>query len=439
MAQATYTICIGDAGIEVGTLWFESVGGREHSSFQYAQSWLDHHRGFAIAPALTMDGGRKFFRAGEEQQSPLPPPLADTTPDSWGRSIIRKDARISGSRNAPFTEIDFLTAVDDFSRVGALRVREAKDGAPFLAAHDQQSGRHAIPPLLHLDQIGRAIANVESDEPDAVALRRLRQPGTSLGGARPKSSIIDKDGRLAIAKFTSRHDTYPVERAEVLALRLARMCGIDVPAARIEMSEDLPVAIIERFDRTATGRSPYISAQTMLDLSSATGGTYLNLADAIREHSSAPAAELKELFRRVSFTILVSNVDDHLKNHGFLYTGDGKWKLAPAFDVNPAPERFKELKTAIADPAAPDASIQLLMEHAFYFDLESDEAAGIVGTMARTIQEKWEGLARDVGMRATDIATYRPAFEHPEAERARALGLPKPTAHATRTNGPTLG
>jgi serine/threonine-protein kinase HipA len=425
MAQSAFKVCIGDAGLEVGTLWFETAGGREHSSFQYAASWLDHPRGFAIAPALTLDAERKFFKAAGEHGSPLPPP-------------IRKDSRLSGANSGPLSEIDFLTAVDDFSRVGALRVRGIEDGSPFLSA--APNGRHPIPPLLHLDQLGAAISNAESDAPEAAALRRLRQIGSSLGGARPKCSIIDSDGTLAIAKFTSKHDTYPVERAEVLTLRLARLCGLDAPKARIEMSAGLPVAIIERFDRTPTGRVPYISAQTMMDFSAATGGTYLNLADVIREQAASPYTELKELFQRVAFTILVSNVDDHLKNHGFLYAGDGRWRLSPAFDVNPAPERFKELKTAIADPAAPDASISMLMEYAFYFEIDSDEAAKLVGSMAHAIADNWQGLAREVGMSGPEIAIYRPAFEHREAEDARSFVKASPAGgSAQRPTGPSMG
>jgi serine/threonine-protein kinase HipA len=418
--MAHLKVCLGEAGWEVGTLTFESAGGREHSSFQYDSAWLTHPRRFAIAPMLPLDDNRRFFRRQSEHASPLPLPIADTTPDSWGRSIIRKDSRSNRAETAPLTEMDFLTAADDFSRIGALRFRKLDEAAPFLAAAGQ-GGRHPIPPLLSLDQLGQEIANAESDEPDMVALRRLRQVGTTLGGARPKCSIMDNDGSLAIAKFTSRYDTHAVERAEVLTLRLARLCGLNVPNARIEMSDGLPVAIIGRFDRASKARIPYISAQTLLDTPTATGATYAQLADAIRQYAAAPRDEMRELFRRVSFSILVSNVDDHLKNHGFVYAGDGKWRLSPAFDINPAPERFRELKTAIADPSQPDASIALLIDYAFYFELDADEAANIVATMAKTIGQNWRGLAREVGMKRGEIEDYRPAFEHQESQYASLI------------------
>lgn len=416
MAQRILKVCIGEAGFEVGTLWFESAGGREHSSFQYSDKWLSQPRRFAIAPMLPLDADRRFFKARGEKGSPLPAPVAGTTPDSWGRGVVRKDARLGKTRTGPLTEIDFLTAVDDFSRVGALRFRDAEAGSPFLET--AEGGRHQIPPLLHLDQLGKAIASAESDEPDVVALRRLRQVATSLGGARPKCSVIDSDGSLAIAKFTSRLDSLAVERAEVLTLRLARLCGIDAPDARIELSDGLPVAIIKRFDRSGHGRIPFISAQTMLDAPVATGATYTELSDAIRQYAASPRDEMKALFQRVGFTILVSNVDDHLKNHGFLYVGDDKWRLSPMFDVNPAPERFRKLKTAIADQADPEASIELLLDHAFCFEIERDEAVETIRLMAGVIEEKWQGLAREVGMGRADMETYRPAFESAESEYA---------------------
>ncbi|MCW8167007.1 type II toxin-antitoxin system HipA family toxin [Verminephrobacter aporrectodeae subsp. tuberculatae] len=422
MGQKILKVCLGEAGLEVGTLWFESAAGREHSSFQYDPAWLEHPRSFAIAPLLPLEADRRFFKSRNEQTSSLPLPIADTTPDSWGRSILRKDVRFNRRESGPLTEMDFLTAVDDFSRMGALRFREVGDAQPFLAAG--YGGRHLIPPLLHLDQLGQAIASAQSDEPDMVALRRLRQVGTTLGGARPKCSIIDTDGSLAVAKFTSRYDTHAVERAEVLTLKLARICGLDVPKARIEMSDGLPVAIIQRFDRSDKGRIPFISAQTMLDAPTATGGTYVSLADTIRQHTASPHEEMHALFRRVGFSILVSNVDDHLKNHGFLYAGNGKWRLSPAFDVNPAPERFRELKTAIADPADPSSSIALLMDHSFCFEIDPDKAAQIVGSMAKTIQMNWRVLAHEAGMSRAEVGDYRLAFEHEEAKYAARAVAP---------------
>ena len=416
MRQEKILVYLGDIAHPIGTLWFESApGSRAHSSFQYTPEWLEHPRGFAIAPALPLNFHRHFFRVEEGGRTPLPLVIADTTPDSWGRSIIRKDDALNKRSGRPLDELDFLLAVDDLSRMGALRFRESVD-TPFLSAKAQQ--KHPIPPLIYLDQLGRDIANLESGDPTVIALRRLRQVGTVFGGARPKCAVVDNDGALAIAKFTSREDTYAVERAEVMTLWLARLCGINTPDARVEMSDGLPVAIIKRFDRSGQNRIPFMSAQTLLDSPAATGRTYIEIADALRQYGESPQEMMEELFRRISFTILVSNVDDHLKNHGLLYSGGGKWRLSPAFDINPAPERFKELKTAIADPAEPSASISLLLDHAFFFEIGQDDAVKTVAAMAKTVADNWQAMGRRAGMSSQEIASYIPAFEHEESRYA---------------------
>lgn len=419
MAKALQ-VCIGNTGLVIGTLRFEAQGNREFSSFEYAESWLESSRRFAIAPSMPLGGGPFYYKKDGDFASPLPMPLADTTPDSWGRNIIRRHARENRADTAPLNELDFLLSVDDFSRMGALRVREEGDDRPFLAGkHD---GRHEVPPLLQLNQLGESIASVEREDPDmAAALRNLVQPGVSLGGARPKCSVIDSDGTLLIAKFTSTRDTESVERAEVLTLNLAQQCGLNAPSARLDQSNGLPVALIRRFDRTAAGRVPYISAQTMLEEADATSGTYTQLAEAIRAHSDNPKRDMLELFNRVGFTILVSNVDDHLKNHGFLYAGNDQWRLSHIFDVNPAPERHRELKTAISEISGSAASLEALIEHAPFFDLTEDQAAGNLHGMATTISTKWEPLAERLGMTRDDIKTYRPAFEHREMTKALQL------------------
>lgn len=417
----TYTVCIGNGGIEVGTLRFEAQGNREFSSFEYADTWMANARAFAIAPSMPLGSGPFFFKKESDYVSALPSPLADTTPDSWGRNLIRRDARENRQDTAPLTDLDYLLAVDDFSRMGALRIREVADNAPFLAG--QPGGQHEIPPVIKLDELGQSIANLERQNPmTAAALKRLRQIGSALGGARPKCSVIDTDGSLLLAKFTSRYDTYNVERAEVLTLNLAQQCGLNAPSARLDVSDGLPVALIRRFDRNSNGRVPYISAQTMLEARDATSGSYTQLAEAIRIHSDDPKRDMTELFKRVAFTILVSNVDDHLKNHGFLYTGNNQWRLSHMFDVNPAPERHRELKTAISELSGSEASIEVLVEHAPFFDLSKDQAAQSVCAMATTISERWETLAVRLGMDRNDIRTYRPAFEHTDMKNARALG-----------------
>lgn len=171
------------------------------------------------------------------------------------------------------------------------------------------------------------------------AARDLAVVAGSLGGARPKA-IVEGDGHLWIAKFTSALDTIPVERAEIATLKLATKCGLRVAEARLELQcSDSPVALIRRFDRRGKTRIPYISARTALDQQTNESGFYTDIADVIRQISSKPVDDLNELWRRIVFTILVSNKDDHLQNHGFIYAGSDRWRLSPAFDINPSPSR----------------------------------------------------------------------------------------------------
>ena len=415
MTQTTLSVCMGDQGLDVGTLMFEAQGNRQFSRFQYATAWLENPKGFALAPSMPLRDAPFFYRPEGLHGSPLPPPLSDTTPDSWGRNIIRRDARMSKKDTRPLTECDFLTAVDDFSRMGAIRLRDPH-GGDFLAS--LPGGLHEIPPLLQLNELGRSIASLERQEPvTAKALQRLRQVGSALGGARPKCSVLDVD-QLFIAKFTSRLDTQSVERVEVLTLKLAQLCGLRAPAVRLDHSDGLAVALIKRFDRIANGRIPYISAQTMLDVSDATQGTYTAMADAIRSYCDAPGRDLLELFKRIGFSILVSNTDDHLKNHGFLYAGNNQWRLSPLFDVNPSPERHRELKTAISEISGNAASLATLLEHASFFDVPLSDAVAGFKNMATVIRQNWRTMGQDLGMARHDIDVYRSAFEHEDTELA---------------------
>jgi serine/threonine-protein kinase HipA len=414
MSRQTLEICLGETGIRIATLLHESHGAREHSSFQYTDEWLNHPLKFAVAPSLPLDDSRRYFSGA----TPLPAPLMDTLPDSWGRKVLLKYSR-AASLKAPFDTLAFLVSVDDFSRIGALRVRAEGKNLPFLApADDKEMG---IPSVQHLRALGEAVFSVENETPEISTLRMLRYLSGSLGGARPKCSILNSQGKLALAKFTSKEDKYAVEKAEALTLHLAKQCGIVTPNVELVTEAKVQAAIIERFDRRHGKRIPYISAQTMLNAPTADAGTYVDIADSIREHSLSPQNDLVALFQRIAFTILVSNVDDHLKNHGFLYAGQGRWRLSPIFDVNPMPERHRILKTPIAEPSEPIASIELLMENAFYFEVNADCAARIVSSTAQTIAQKWEIIAVTIGMTPQEIKEYRPAFEHDEARVAQQL------------------
>ena len=205
-------------------------------------------------------------------------------------------------------------------------------------------------------------------------------------------------------------------------LRLARAAGVDAASARVELGgTDRPVALIERFDRAAGDRIHYLSAQSFLGAEAATGAFYTDVADALRAHALDPRAQLAELYRRVLFTILVSNNDDHLKNHGLLHAGGGLWVLSPAFDVNPQPYRRRHLETGISDLSGNAASIEAALDAAPFFDVERDAAVAVLSRMVRTIDEQWRARCRAAGMSGREIELYEPAFDHHESRIARRM------------------
>jgi len=250
--------------------------------------------------------------------------IAYTAPDAWGRRVIARDPakrRKADPRLPALTELDYLLAVDDFSRVGALRLRD-QEGTWHRSV---SKGRRKIPPLIELEHVFRASRAVERGQETAEDLRYLQGRGTSLGDMRPKCTMIDEDGWLAIGKFPSVSDSRSVTRGEVLALKLAEKAGIDAAPARIIALSDVPVAVIRRFDRDAAGgRIPYQSAASLLQASREEDRSYTEIADAIRSHGYAPTQDVRQLWRRLLFNLLTTNVDDHLQNHGFLHVAHGQ-------------------------------------------------------------------------------------------------------------------
>ena len=404
-------VALGEALHPVGEIVFEFDGRREACMFRYAAEWLDDPRRFAVAPTMPLSG-TPFYSAGsrERRRSALPGPIADGAPDSWGRGLIRR--ALSGA----LTELDCLLAVDDVTRQGALRYLD-EEGRPLARMYPP------TPRLAELAELRRlAGLDVDALSRDPVARERLLGSAGSLGGARPKASIRDERGNLTIAKFTSDDDTMPIERAEVATLRLARATGVNAAAARIELGDtDRPVALVDRFDRAAGERTHYLSAQSFIDAETATGAYYTDIADALRAHALDPRAQLTELFRRMLFTILVSNNDDHLKNHGLLHAGEGLWVLSPAFDINPQPHRRRHLETGISEVGGNAASIEAAVDAAPFFDIERDAAVAMLSGMVSTIDEQWRVCCRAAGMIPAEIEMYEPAFDHHESRIARRM------------------
>jgi serine/threonine-protein kinase HipA len=435
MSSRTLQVFIGDR--LAGTLRFEAQGARQRTVFQFGAEWLARPDRFTFDPALQLVTGPQFRRPTGEN-SVFPSAIADTEPDGWGRRVILRDHakrrqadRRRGRRTVAATldAVDYLLAVDDGSRVGALRFQD--EAGIFQRA--PEAGRRATPPLLELGHLLAATRAVENDSETAADLAYLRGRGTSLGGLRPKCSVIDDDGRLSIGKFPSVTDQTAVTKAEVLAMRLARRAGITAADARLVNSDGIPVALVRRFDRTADGaRLPYISAATMLGADPAEEHSYTEMVDALRVHGAAVQHDCEELWRRIAFSILITNIDDHLRNHGFLHVARGQWRLAPAFDLNPFPDRARELKTWISEEAGPEATIEGLLTVAPYFRIGRPRAAEIIGQVENAVAT-WRSVGDGIGMSVSELAQYAEAFEHPEREAARqAASLPLSTKTARR-------
>jgi serine/threonine-protein kinase HipA len=397
----------------VGRLWARVHKNKESASFEYDDKWLENPVHFSLEPALQVGPGA--FHTPVD--TPMFGAIGDSAPDRWGRALMRRAERRRAERagTAPrsLQEIDLLLLVDDEARQGALRFAE-KEGGPFLS----EEGGKRIPPLVELPELLSAAEHVVEDKDTEEDMRLLIAPGSSLGGARPKASVIEKDGQLAIAKFPRRDDEYNTVEWEAIALALAAKSRIRVPESRVETVSNKPVILLRRFDRQTAGRIPFLSAMSMLGAKDRDTRSYLEIVDALRQHGAAPKEDMEELWRRILFSILISNTDDHLRNHGFLYAGQEGWRLSPAYDLNPVPVDIKPriLTTAINEDDG-TASLDLAMEVAEYFELGKDKAKTIVAQVGKAVST-WRDEAAKHGIGKTEIDRMASAFEHEDLKKA---------------------
>lgn len=397
----------------IGRLWAHVRRGRESATFEYDPGWLDHPERFALEPALPLGPGPFHTAPG----APLLGPIGDSAPDRWGRALMRRAerrrARRAGEAPRTLNEIDYLLMVDDESRQGALRFAMA-EGGPFLAEHDTAR----IPPLVELPKLLAAAEHVISDDESDEDLRLLLAPGSSLGGARPKASVRDRNGALAITKFPHRDDDWDTVTWEAVALSLAARAGIPVPDWRLEEIAGKPVLILLRFDRVEAVRLPFLSALSMLGARDNETHSYLEIVDALRRHGARPKADIQQLWRRIVFTILISNTDDHLRNHGFLYAGSDGWTLSPAYDLNPVPVDVspRVLSNAI-DFDDQSASVELAFSVAEYFELEPDDARDTAADVAGVVSG-WREEATRFGLTRGECERMASAFEHDDLRKA---------------------
>ena len=375
----------------------------QSSAFEYADEWLRRSDAFALDPAnMPLSNGWTYTSGAT---SSLPGALRDTAPDRWGQRLIQRAFRKSGETRL-LTEIDYLLGLSDLTRIGALRFRP--EG---VEAFEYDIGERQVPPLLKLAQLINASQAVLSESETADELKLLLNEGSPLGGARPKSVVVDHEGHLFIAKFSKGDDEYNIPQGEVLAMKLARLAGIKVANARLLRVEGRSVSLISRFDRIGDRRIPFISAMTLLGLEDGDQATYVDIAEVIRMYSSSPTEDLRELWRRVVFNVLVGNLDDHLRNHGFVYDRDGMWRLSPAYDLNPVPfsQGVRELRTWISE-IGPEADLELARSVAQHFKLDLNQADEII-VEVNSVLRRWRSLVSQLGMTSSDAATYESAFQ----------------------------
>ena len=395
----------------MGELIFDDSSTRPRSAFRYDETWLGNSGAFPLSPTMKLASGWMSFSGSG--RSVLPSPIADAAADNWGRSVIQ--AALGRIPN----ELDYLLSTNDDTRVGALR---------FVDENGQIRSTDTPPvPRIHsLIDLRRLNQQFESRDCDVnLVARQLRGSGDSLGGARPKSALYDGK-TLSIAKYSSLRDETPVERMEVAILCLAKDVGIRASTARLVLTDSAhPVAIIHRFDRDGSNRVPYISGRSFINvLDDSEPVFYTDLADVMRGHcgnGEQTQVELMELYRRVLFTILVSNTDDHMKNHGFLWMQPGRWGLSPAFDINPQPFGRSHLKTGISEFSDLQASIEAAIEAASLFEVDEQVASTVVFEMATKIQNTWRQRCAQVGMTVRDVSNYEHAFDHSEMKFALNL------------------
>lgn len=417
MTEGPVEIVVQVAGADVpaGRLWTHRRRGTESQTFAYDASYLARPRAYALDPALPLDTATHHTTPGRSTFGAF----SDCAPDRWGRRLAerqeRRRARATQGTARTLGEIDHLLRVRDDLRQGALRLRRGPTG-PYLA--DEADG---VPTLLELPELLDLADRVDAEAATDAELAALVRAGSSLGGARPKAHVRDADGRIAIAKFPSPgHDEWDVMRWEWVALELARRAHLNVPDSAVHVIAGRAVHIVDRFDRASAGRIGYVSAMTMVEATDGDTGSYLEIAEAIETSSPRPTADLHELWSRVAHSVLITNVDDHLRNHGFLRTSAEGWSLAPLFDVNPVPVvGERHLHTAI-DDGETAASIALLMEVADAFRLGVDQARDTLRRAVGAVAG-WRRVAKGAGLSVAEVERMAPAFEHGAADEARAL------------------
>jgi serine/threonine-protein kinase HipA len=400
---------------QIGRARSNRVRGKETILFEYTEEWLKDADRFELEPGLPLTRGGFAPPDGQSIHGTL----GDSAPDTWGRRLMqraeRRQAEREGRAVRTLLESDYLLGVSDESRLGAFRFRRS-DGQAFLA----ESSR-GIPALVELGRLLQCTDRILRDEETDEDLLMIFAPGSSLGGARPKASVLDQHGRLSIAKFPKESDEYSIETWEEIALRLAERAGIPTPHHELLEVAGRSVLLSRRFDRANGQRIPFLSAMALLGAKDGQTGSYPEMVDALARHGSQAKKDARALYRRVAFNVLISNVDDHLRNHGFLRFDRSGWTLSPAYDLNPVPADLKaRLLTTNIDLEESTCSVDLLEAAAEYFALSLPEARSILKEVALATSS-WRSVAKEVGANGKEIHRMASAFEHEALQQALVL------------------
>lgn len=383
----------------MGILHSDRLKGKEIFSFEYSNEWLENGSFQLLDPNLQLYSGLHHLNETQENFGMF----LDSSPDRWGRILMRRReaalARVEGREEQKLYETDYLLGVYDGHRMGALRFQ--LDDGPFLNDNKELSS----PPWASLRELEHISLRLEQDDviddPDYLKwLSMLVAPGASLGGARPKASIVDNDGSLWIAKFPSRNDQGDIGGWEMVTYELAIASGINMAESKVQkFTSNYYTFLTKRFDRTNDNvRVHFASAMTMLGYTDgqdhSDGASYLELVEFILQNGANVDSDLEELWRRIVFSICVSNTDDHLRNHGFLLTKAG-WILSPAYDINPV-ETGKGLKLNISDEDN-SLDLDLALEVCEYFRLSEERAREIIEEVKSNVR-KWKVVATKYGI-----------------------------------------
>ncbi|WP_239381972.1 type II toxin-antitoxin system HipA family toxin [Frankia sp. CIT1] len=398
-----------------GTLWLHDRGGQS-ATFRYADAYLTNPAGYDLDPALARAAGVFHTPPG----SAIFNAFADSAPDRWGENLMRRAererARAAAATPRTLGKADFLLGVRDDTRQGGVRFRQPAS-ATYYSTH-----RHAVPRLIDLARLLRAADHVRTEGDVDRDLADLIDAGSSLGGARPKAAVRDASGRLSIAKFPrSDSDAWDVAGWEEVELRLARRAGLTVAESELLTVAGRHVLLLSRFDRIGARRLGFASALTMLEASDGDLRSYLEIAEVVERYSPRADADLRELYRRILFSILTGNTDDHLRNHAFLRERDG-WALSPAYDLNPNPDNPARLSTAV-DLDNTDASIDIALSVGSYFRVSPPRARDLVREV-ETATAGWRQAAAELGIPKSQADRMAVAYESEQRRIARALSVP---------------